>query len=95
MALFGRQKDYDENGDGRLSSSEWQEWYWETYGADLEREERRKKAEAKRAAEVRRELQWREALSPPLRALERILPFVHGLHARGTLVEYPKRKNAL
>ena len=71
MALFGRQKDYDENGDGRLSSSEWQEWYWETYGADLEREERRKKAEAKRAAEVRRELQWREALSPPLRALER------------------------
>lgn len=42
MSLWGSQKKFDKNGDGKLSYQEWWRWYRSTYGVDLEREERRK-----------------------------------------------------
>ena len=42
MALHGSQKKFDKNGDGRLNTREWQNWYLHTYGVDIERDERRK-----------------------------------------------------
>ena len=42
MALHGSQKKFDKNGDGRLNTREWQNWYLRTYGLDIEREERQK-----------------------------------------------------
>lgn len=46
MALWGSQKKYDKNGDGRLSASEWHSWYFGTYGHDIEMSERRMQAQA-------------------------------------------------
>lgn len=48
MALHGSQKKFDKNGDGRLNTREWQNWYLRTYGLDIEREERQE-ATQKRA----------------------------------------------
>ena len=45
MALHGSQKKFDKNGDGKLSSREWQNWYLRTYGVDIENAERRKRAQ--------------------------------------------------
>lgn len=39
---WGSQRRFDRDGDGRLSPSEWTEWYLWTYGHDLEMEDRRK-----------------------------------------------------
>ena len=46
MALWGSQKRYDQDGDGRLNSREWTDWYYGTCGHDLEMAARRKRAQA-------------------------------------------------
>lgn len=43
---MGQSKKFDKNGDGKLNSREWQNWYLRTYGVDLERAERRKAAQS-------------------------------------------------
>ena len=43
MALRGSKRAYDRDGDGRLSAGEWTDWYYGTYGHDLEMAERRRK----------------------------------------------------
>ena len=40
--LHGTQAKFDRNGDGRLSGLEWSNWYYDTYGMDIEIAERRK-----------------------------------------------------
>lgn len=40
--LWGSQKGYDKNHDGRLSSREWDNWYAGTYGVDIELSERKR-----------------------------------------------------
>ena len=39
---WGSQRKFDKNGDGRLSSGEWRDWYLSTYGHDMEMAERKK-----------------------------------------------------
>lgn len=50
--LYGSQKRFDKNGDGKLKGAEWQRWYWRTSGDEIEAKERRKRANA--AAEQKR-----------------------------------------
>ena len=40
--LWGDQKNYDRNGDGRLNAGEWQNWYFGKHGHDIEMAERRR-----------------------------------------------------
>ncbi|WP_297720066.1 hypothetical protein [Intestinimonas sp.] len=40
--LWGRQQKFDKNGDGRLGSGEWRNWYLSTFGHDMEMAERKK-----------------------------------------------------
>lgn len=46
MALWGDEKKFDRNGDGKLSAGEWHDWYSATYGHDIELSERRREARA-------------------------------------------------
>ena len=50
--LWGSQRRFDENGDGQLGTWEWQEWYADAYGHDIELAERRENAQAKEAQEA-------------------------------------------
>ena len=45
--LWGSQSHYDSNHDGRLSSREWDNWYWGTYGVDIELSERKRAQQVK------------------------------------------------
>ena len=50
--LYGSQKRFDKNGDGKLTGAEWQRWYWYTSGDEIEAKEKRRRnqaAEQKRA----------------------------------------------
>ena len=49
--LYGLQKRFDKNGDGKLSMREWNRWYYYTVGAD---EDARKRRAANAAAEQKR-----------------------------------------
>ena len=49
--LYGSQKRFDKNGDGKLSMREWNRWYYYTVGAD---EDARKRRAAHAAAEQKR-----------------------------------------
>lgn len=49
--LYGSQKRFDKNGDGKLKGAEWQRWYYYTVGAD---EDARKRRAAHAAAEQKR-----------------------------------------
>ena len=62
MALHRNQGKYDKNGDGRLSASEWRNWYFRTYGHDIEIAERRALAEA--------ETEWESWLNRAVRITE-------------------------
>lgn len=44
--LYGSQKRFDKNGDGKLTGAEWQRWYWRTFGDEIEAKERRRRANA-------------------------------------------------
>ena len=50
--LYGSQKRFDKNGDGKLTGAEWQRWYWRTFGDEIEAKEKRRRANA--AAEQKR-----------------------------------------
>ena len=50
--LYGSQKRFDKNGDGKLKSAEWQRWYQYAYGNEIEAKEKRRRANA--AAEQKR-----------------------------------------
>ena len=50
--LYGSQKRFDKNGDGKLKGAEWQRWYQYAYGDEIEAKEKRKRANA--AAEQKR-----------------------------------------
>ncbi len=52
--LWGNQSKFDKNGDGRLGASEWHDWYYRTYGHDIEVQETR--------AAARAEAQWEDWL---------------------------------
>ncbi len=62
MALHRNQGKYDKNGDGRLSAGEWRNWYFGTYGHDIEIAERRALAEA--------ETEWESWLNRAVRVTE-------------------------
>lgn len=62
MALHRNQRKYDKNGDGRLSASEWRNWYFRTYGHDIEIAERRALAEA--------ETEWESWLNRAVRVTQ-------------------------
>ena len=50
--LYGSQKRFDKNGDGKLKGAEWQRWYQYAYGNEIEAKEKRRRAntaEQKRA----------------------------------------------
>ena len=50
--LYGSQKRFDKNGDGKLKGAEWQRWYQYAYGDEIEAKEKRRRAntaEQKRA----------------------------------------------
>ena len=42
--LYGSQKRFDKNGDGKLTGAEWQRWYWRTFGDEIEAKEKRRRA---------------------------------------------------
>ena len=44
--LYGSQKRFDKNGDGKLTGAEWQRWYWYTSGDEIEAKERRRRNQA-------------------------------------------------
>ena len=44
--LYGSQKRFDKNGDGKLKGAEWQRWYQYTCGDEIEAKEKRKRANA-------------------------------------------------
>ena len=50
--LYGSQKRFDKNGDGKLKGAEWQRWYQYAYGDEIEAQEKRRRANA--AAEQKR-----------------------------------------
>ena len=50
--LYGSQKRFDKNGDGKLKGAEWQRWYQYAYGDEIEAKETRRRAKA--AAEQKR-----------------------------------------
>ena len=50
--LYGSQKRFDKNGDGKLKGAEWQRWYQYAYGDEIEAKEKRRRANA--AAEQKR-----------------------------------------
>ncbi len=50
--LYGSQKRFDKNGDGKLKGAEWQRWYQYTCGDEIEAKEKRRRANA--AAEQKR-----------------------------------------
>ena len=50
--LYGSQKRFDKNGDGKLKGAEWQRWYQYAYGDEIEAKEKRSRANA--AAEQKR-----------------------------------------
>ena len=50
--LYGSQKRFDKNGDGKLKGAEWQRWYQYAYGNEIEAKEKRRRANA--AAERKR-----------------------------------------
>ena len=50
--LYGSQKRFDKNGDGKLAGAEWQRWYQYAYGNEIEAKEKRSRANA--AAEQKR-----------------------------------------
>ena len=50
--LYGSQKRFDKNGDGKLKGAEWQRWYQYAYGNEIEAKEKRRRANA--AAEQKR-----------------------------------------
>lgn len=50
--LYGSQKRFDKNGDGKLKGAEWQRWYQYAYGNEIEAKEKRRRADA--AAEQKR-----------------------------------------
>ena len=50
--LYGSQKRFDKNGDGKLKGAEWQRWYQYAYGDEIEAKETRRRANA--AAEQKR-----------------------------------------
>ena len=50
--LYGSQKRFDKNGDGKLKGAEWQQWYQYAYGNEIEAKEKRRRANA--AAEQKR-----------------------------------------
>ena len=50
--LYGSQKRFDKNGDGKLKGAEWQRWYQYAYGNEIEAKETRRRANA--AAEQKR-----------------------------------------
>ena len=50
--LYGSQKRFDKNGDGKLTGAEWQRWYQYAYGNEIEAKETRRRANA--AAEQKR-----------------------------------------
>ena len=62
MALHRNQRKYDKNGDGRLSASEWRNWYFRTYGHDIEIAERRALAET--------ETEWESWLNRAVRVTQ-------------------------
>ena len=44
--LYGSQKRFDKNGDGKLKGAEWQRWYQYAYGNEIEAKEKRRRANA-------------------------------------------------
>ena len=52
LMLYGSQKRFDKNGDGKLKGAEWQRWYQYAYGDEIEAKETRRRAKA--AAEQKR-----------------------------------------
>lgn len=62
MALHRNQGKYDKNGDGRLSAGEWRNWYFRTYGHDIEIAERRALADA--------ETEWESWLNRAVRVTQ-------------------------
>ena len=50
--LYGSQKRFDKNGDGKLTDAEWQRWCQYAYGNEIEAKEKRRRANA--AAEQKR-----------------------------------------
>ena len=50
--LYGSQKRFDKNGDGKLKAAEWQRWYQYAYGNEIEAKEKRRHANV--AAEQKR-----------------------------------------
>ena len=50
--LYGSQKRFDKNGDGKLKGAKWQRWYQYAYGDEVEAKEKRRRANA--AAEQKR-----------------------------------------
>ena len=44
--LYGSQKRFDKNGDGKLTGAEWQRWYQYAYGDEIEAKEKRRRANA-------------------------------------------------
>ena len=50
--LYGSQKRFDKNGDGKLKGAEWQRWYQYAYGNEIEAKEKRRHANV--AAEQKR-----------------------------------------
>ena len=44
--LYGSQKRFDKNGDGKLKGAEWQRWYWRTFGDEIEAKEKRRRNQA-------------------------------------------------
>lgn len=66
--LWGSQKGYDKNRDGRFNSREWTNWYLGTYGVDIEMSER------KRARQT--ESGWTVRLGRTLEAVENVYSVV-------------------
>ena len=50
--LYGSQKRFDKNGNGKLTGAEWQRWYQYAYGNEIEAKEKRRRANT--AAEQKR-----------------------------------------
>lgn len=79
MALFGEKREYDKNGDGRLSRGEWTRWYLERYGHDDEMARRRRRAAERAALEA--EPEPLEADGPVEALEEAVYPLLAGLRA--------------
>ena len=77
--LYGSQKRFDKNGDGKLTGAEWQRWYQYAYGDEIEAKETRRRANA--AAEQKRAqiaVDFADHVSDPINWMYRDLAHLEG-----------------